>query len=233
MSNPQTVKPARKYIMIPEYRPLFALAKAFGPTRGPIERPTPVNISVIGKLLQQTGRDAVSIFEVKRLGPNKFTKTQVQLTLDNYTLTYDEILEGKTHAPDLVAEPVSTAANAVSAKITSIGEKKNTVLPNVVVEHPTTNVDGVEVRYLEAENASAEEITEEDGAPAETSEEEPVAEETPTEEAPEESEVESEETADADEPEAAEDPAAGGKKLTRAERKALRRKQREESAEAN
>ena len=86
----------RKYIIVPEYAPLYALRKCFGPTKGPLSRPTQVPIDLIGELLHQTGKEKVSIFEV--IPEGKGFSEPVQLTLTNYTLPYEEIV-GKT--PDL------------------------------------------------------------------------------------------------------------------------------------
>lgn len=82
----------RKYILIPEYRPLYAMRRCFGPTNGPLTRPTLTPVDVIGSLLKQTGKEQLSIYEVKVL-PNGKTTPPVRLTLTNYTLPYEEIAE--------------------------------------------------------------------------------------------------------------------------------------------
>ncbi len=81
---------ATKYIKTPDCKPLFAMRRCFGPTRGPIKEPRLTEIDVIKELLLQSGNEAVNIFEVKREDDGSFTKP-VQLTLDNYMLPYDII----------------------------------------------------------------------------------------------------------------------------------------------
>ena len=83
---------ARKYIIIPEYRPLYAMALCYGPLHGPLSKPCPTPIDVIGKLLLQSGAEKLTIYEVKA-DPNNKNKMlpPVLLTLDNYRLPYETI----------------------------------------------------------------------------------------------------------------------------------------------
>lgn len=81
----------RKYIIIPEYAPLYAMNKCFGPTKGPLDKPTPCPVEIIGELLKQSGNEKVTIFETK-FNENKKTLPPVQLNLDNYKLPYEEIV---------------------------------------------------------------------------------------------------------------------------------------------
>ena len=55
----------RKFILIPEYRPLYAMAKCFGPTHGPLSKPCPTPVDIIGQLLLQKGNDSITIYETK------------------------------------------------------------------------------------------------------------------------------------------------------------------------
>lgn len=82
----------RKYILIPEYKPLWAMQRCFGPTHGPLKEPCPTALDIIGELLRQSGREALTIFEVPN--PKERKGDPVKLTLDNYTLPYDEIVAG-------------------------------------------------------------------------------------------------------------------------------------------
>lgn len=82
-------KEARKYILIPEYAPLYAMAKCYGPTHGPLSKPTLTPVDIIGHLLNQTGRERVSIYEVIK-EQNGFSKP-VRLTKTNYKLSYQVI----------------------------------------------------------------------------------------------------------------------------------------------
>lgn len=84
----------RKYILIPEYRPLWAMRKCFGPTHGPLTKPCPTPLDIIRELLLQTGREELTIMEVVKEG-DKFSEP-VRLTIDNYMLPYEEIRGGKT-----------------------------------------------------------------------------------------------------------------------------------------
>lgn len=100
---------ARKYILIPEYRPLYAMARCWGPLHGPLTKPTPTPIDVIGELLQQTGNEQVTIYETK---PDPEHPHQmlphVRLTRDNYTLPYDEIAGRTQSAKSMEEVPVTT-----------------------------------------------------------------------------------------------------------------------------
>lgn len=100
---------ARKYILIPEYRPLYAMARCWGPLHGPLTKPTPTPIDVIGELLQQTGNEQVTIYETK---PDPEHPHQmlphVRLTRDNYMLPYDEIAGRTQSAKSMEEVPVTT-----------------------------------------------------------------------------------------------------------------------------
>lgn len=109
----------KKYILIPEAYPLHAFGRVYGPSRGPLSVPTPAPIKVIGELLHQTGKEKVTISEVVPMTRNKQGQVltfsePVRLTLENYTLPYEDILAGKTDAapnqatidPALNNEPV-------------------------------------------------------------------------------------------------------------------------------
>lgn len=109
-------RPIRKYIMIPEYRPLFAMQECFGPQHGPLKEPCPTPIPVIGKLLRQDGENKLTIYEVLRNADRTFT-APVLLTLDNYTLPYEEILGGKKADPGPALEPAKVEANAIAPVI--------------------------------------------------------------------------------------------------------------------
>lgn len=109
-------RPIRKYIMIPEYRPLFAMQECFGPQHGPLREPCPTPIPVIGKLLRQDGENKLTIYEVLKNADRTFS-APVLLTLDNYTLPYDEILGGKKVDPGPALEPMKNEAKAVAPVI--------------------------------------------------------------------------------------------------------------------
>ena len=102
------MRPAGKYILIPEYRPLYAMRDCFGPTHGPLQKPCPTPLDVIRRLLMQSGNEKLTIMEVLK-NPDGTHTTPVQLTLENYTLPYEEILHGakmpeKTTITELTAD---------------------------------------------------------------------------------------------------------------------------------
>ena len=80
-----------KYILIPEYAPLYAMHSCFGPEHGPLSQPTRTPIDVIGGLLQQTGREKVTVYEVIPTDKPKVFSDPVKLTLENYRLPYAEV----------------------------------------------------------------------------------------------------------------------------------------------
>lgn len=94
----------RKYILIPEYRPLYAMRRCWGQTHGPLTKPCPVPVDVIGELLSQTGSEAVTIYEVK-LNPDGSTTVPIQLTPENYMKPYDEIAGIKAPVDPIVENP--------------------------------------------------------------------------------------------------------------------------------
>ena len=121
---------ARKYILIPEYRPLYAMRECYGPTHGPLTAPCPTPVTTIRKLLMQRGDEALTILEVLK-NQDGSTTPPVQLTLENYTLPYDEIRNGKSMPDSTIATP-PTVDEGVSPVIVVSGDKAdNTVSINV------------------------------------------------------------------------------------------------------
>lgn len=119
-----------KYILIPEYRPLYAMRHCFGPTHGPLTKPCPTPVDVIGQLLQQTGKEAVSIYEVKYDTVRQTTTGDpIQLTLENYKMSYDQIVNAKSVEPE-------------SRSVTMVSEVK-TVKPTVVLPKEATTISNV------------------------------------------------------------------------------------------
>lgn len=93
----------RKLILIPDYKPLYAMEKCFGPLHGPLSKPCPTPVDIIGKLLQQKGQDSLSIFEVIPDPKNpKMMLEPVQLTLENYKLPYEEIANLPKELPKVI-----------------------------------------------------------------------------------------------------------------------------------
>lgn len=119
----------RKYILIPEYRPLWAMKECFGPTHGPLSEPCPTPLDIIGKLLRQSGDDKVTIMEVVKEGTG--FSTPVQLTLDNYTLPYKEIAAGNSVKKSEVIIVKPDEPKEVAPVITSTKESSD---PGSVVD---------------------------------------------------------------------------------------------------
>lgn len=157
----------RKWILIPEYKPLWAMRECFGPTHGPLDKPCPTALDIIGKLLRQTGPDKLTVMEV--LDPKTGPCTPVQLTLDNYTLPYHEILKGAT------IEKTTT---------TKIADPPSDPVPPVI-DASNKKVAGSIADMLNGKKADPEpeKAPEADGEPAEEEDadkgEEPVAESLP------------------------------------------------------
>lgn len=139
-----------KYILIPEYRPLYAMRHCFGPTHGPLTKPCPTPVDVISQLLQQTGKEAVSIYEVKYDTVKQTTTGDpIRLTLENYKMPYDQIVNVKVEEPE-------------SRSVTMVSEVK-TVKPTIVLPKEVTTT------------SNAIEITEESVITVENNEEVPVS----------------------------------------------------------
>lgn len=117
----------RKYILIPEYRPLFAMARCYGKTHGPLDRPTPVPIDIIGGLLSQRGQDKLTVYETKIL-PDGSSATPVLLTLENYKLPYEEIV-GKPNEENYAEPTMVTMEPDI--------QEPEVVAPTLVEELPT------------------------------------------------------------------------------------------------
>lgn len=135
---------AKKLIIIPESRPLFAMQRRLMISRGPIMKPTPVPISAIGELLRQSGNDEVTIYEVVQNG-TRYSK-EVRLTLDNYTLPYDEIVNGKTVSASTEKTPLPVEPDIVEPEVTPAAENaSDPEIPEVTELTNETAPEGVEV----------------------------------------------------------------------------------------
>lgn len=116
------VKGPRKYIVIPEYRPLYAMQECYGPTHGPLKQPCLTPLAVIRKLLLQTGNESLTIMEVIKDEKTGKYSEPVRLTLDNYMLPYDEIKNGK--------KVPTSEARVIMSKDRPIQPKKAKFNPN-------------------------------------------------------------------------------------------------------
>lgn len=131
-----------KYILVPEYRPLFAMAKIFGPTHGPLQKPTAAPVEIIGQLLLQDGLEKVTVFEVGYDPTQRKTFGKpVQLTRANYMIPYEELI--KDSMPNTKEDRVTTDNKApeVVNPVTPTESEAEPVEPtvvNTVEEAPVT-----------------------------------------------------------------------------------------------
>lgn len=136
------VKGPRKYIVIPEYRPLYAMQECYGPTHGPLKQPCLTPLAVIRKLLMQTGNESLTVMEVIKDEKTGKYSEPVRLTLDNYMLPYDEIKNGKK-VPTSEARVILTKDRPIQPKKAKFNPNpdlgKKEVAP--VVEAPAAPVE--------------------------------------------------------------------------------------------
>lgn len=106
-----------KYIIVPNYCPLYAMSKCFGPTHGPLTKPCPTPVDIIRELLLQTGVEQVHIYEVGYDVAKRATYGEpVRLTMSNYQTPYDQLV--RNSASQYVAGEVVTAEMTESKPVT-------------------------------------------------------------------------------------------------------------------
>ena len=129
-----------KYILIPELAPLHAMKRCFGRDHGPLKQPAKVPVDIIGMLLMQTGKEKVTIYEVKEI-PSKNPRkkefsTPVLLTKENYRLPYDEIV-GAVSIPTasmMTSDTLPKSEPVVVAPVVVPSSPEPEVSENLVVE---------------------------------------------------------------------------------------------------
>ena len=153
---------ARKYILIPNYAPLYAMHKCYGPTQAPLTKPTLTPVDIIGQLMNQTGRERVTIYEVVKT-PTGFS-TPVQLTKTNYRLPYEQIAGVKEETPVVkIDEPMETPKKEFVPTEVVVDEPEETPAETVVAHE---NVQVAEEVTLETEPAeTVKELVEETSEP--------------------------------------------------------------------
>lgn len=118
-----------KYIIVPNYCPLYAMSKCFGPTHGPLTKPCPTPVDIIRELLLQTGVEQVHIYEVGYDVQERATYGEpVRLTMSNYQIPYDQLVRNS-------ASPYA-AGEVVTAEITESKPVTPTVIEAEVEESP-------------------------------------------------------------------------------------------------
>lgn len=141
-----------KYIIVPNYCPLYAMAKCFGPTHGPLTKPCPTPVDIIRELLLQTGVERVHIYEVGYDVQRRATYGEpVQLNMSNYQTPYDQLVRNsasKYAAGEVVAaemtESKPVTPTVLEAKVDPIieheGEESTTISktvdPNITFPEP-------------------------------------------------------------------------------------------------
>lgn len=112
-----------KYIIVPNYCPLYAMAKCFGPTHGPLTKPCPTPVDIIHELLLQTGVEKVLIYEVGYDVQKKATYGEpVQLNMNNYKIPYEQLIhnsDSKHDVGEVVVEEIVTSTVVTPTVITA------------------------------------------------------------------------------------------------------------------
>lgn len=115
-----------KYIIVPNYCPLYAMAKCFGPTHGPLTKPCPTPVDIIRELLLQTGAEKVHIYEVGYDVQKRTTYGEpVQLNMNNYKTPYEQLIrtsDSKYDVGEIVPEEIVTSTVVTPTVITADAE---------------------------------------------------------------------------------------------------------------
>ena len=157
-----------KYILIPEFAPLHAMKRCFGRDHGPLKQPAKVPIDIIGMLLMQTGKEKITIYEVKELPSKNPRKKEfsapVLLTKENYRLPYDEIV-GDISIPTasmMASDTLPKSEPVAVAPIVVPSSPEHEMSENLVVETTESEIKTDETAILaepvvevEPEQASA------------------------------------------------------------------------------
>lgn len=133
------MRPVRKYILIPEYAPLWAMQQCFGPPNGPLKQPTLTPVDIIGHLLKQSGREKITIYEVVKTATG--FSDPILLTLDNYKLSYEEIVAISSHEsiddiPPIVPDIPAVTPELDETDMVSDDQKVDDAGVNKVEEDP-------------------------------------------------------------------------------------------------
>ena len=126
-----------KYIIVPNYCPLYAMSKCYGPTHGPLTKPCPTPVDIIRELLLQTGVEQVHIYEVGYDAAKRTTYGEpIRLTMSNYQTPYDQLV--RNSASQYAAGEVVTAEVTESKPVTpTVLEAKVDISIEDPTEEPT------------------------------------------------------------------------------------------------
>ena len=168
----------RKYILIPEYRPLYAMRHCWGPSYGPLWKPTLTPVDVIGELLLQSGNEKLSIFEVVKLANSNRFSEPIQLFLENYRLPYEEIVARSKQAEKPVHGDISVETPFQTEPTVSLPTLEDDDIADETVEEvPAAPTD--ETEDVDPIEPLVEKIRENFGADAVVEESAKIADETP------------------------------------------------------
>lgn len=198
-----------KYIIVPNYCPLYAMAKCFGPTHGPLTKPCPTPVDIIRELLLQTGAEKVHIYEVGYDVQKRTTYGEpVQLNMNNYKTPYEQLIrtsDSRYDVGEIVPEEIVTSTVVTPTVITADAE-------TAPVEEAVDDVDASTTSEGEHEAVVTDSIEDADNVVTDTPE--APAEEIKVEEKP-----------------VSDDQVSPPRRLSKSERRALRRHAEEQKQE--
>lgn len=168
----------KKYIIVPEFVPLYAMRKVFGPQTGPIRKPIAVDTEIIRQLLHQ--KPPVKMYEVQLTNAKLLTyDKKVELTKDNYNKdnfveessenTSNEVVEEKVEAelPKL-ENPINSDSMGVELRVETPKVEETEKVEEVAVETKSDDADVAElIDVVTAEEPVSVESTEPEEKPAE------------------------------------------------------------------
>lgn len=209
----------KKYVIIPDFVPLYAMRKVFGPQTGPIRKPIKVDTEIIRELLKQ--KPPVRVFEVKLTNVKLGTyDDKIELTLQNYD---KEDLFASKEPEKTETKPDEESMDKESQA--TVEEKKeevvsDTATENTLAEPVASDSMGVELRVDSDTDKDTTDEKSDDSDIAELVDAVTENETTAATETTEASDKKSEEVAGAAET------TENTKPLTRAQRRAMERERR-------
>lgn len=209
----------KKYVIIPDFVPLYVMRKVFGPQTGPIRKPIKVDTEIIRELLKQ--KPQVRVFEVKLTNVKLGTyDDKIELTLQNYD---KEDLFASKEPEKTETKPDEESMDKESQA--TVEEKKeevvsDTATENTLAEPVASDSMGVELRVDSDTDKDTTDEKSDDADIAELVDAVTENETTAATETTEASDKKSEEVA------GAADTTTTTQPLTRAQRRALERERR-------
>ena len=209
----------KKYVIIPDFVPLYAMRKVFGPQTGPIRKPIKVDTEIIRELLKQ--KPPVRVFEVKLTNVKLGTyDDKIELTLQNYD---KEDLFASKEPEKTETKPDEESMDKESQA--TVEEKKeevvsDTATENTLAEPVASDSMGVELRIDSDTDKDTTDTKSDDSDIAELVDAVTENETTAATETTEASDKKSEEVA------GAADTTTTTQPLTRAQRRAMERERR-------